>query len=54
MTTLFKKFILPSNPYKNCSYNQYKNNLNFEKLYNKVREIENHDVKYKFIIICNF
>jgi hypothetical protein len=49
-----KKFILPSNPHKNCSYNQYLNFLTFEKLYNKVREIEEHDVKYKFILICDF
>ena len=27
-----KKFILPSNPYKNCSYKQYLNYLTFEKL----------------------
>ena len=42
------------NKYKNCSYNQYLNYLTFEKLYNKVREIEDHDIKYKFIIICYF
>ena len=49
-----KKIILPSNTYKNCSYNQYLNLLTFEKLYNKVREIEDHDIKYKFIIICDY
>ena len=35
-----KKFILPMNKYKNCSYRQYLNYFIFEKLYNKVREIE--------------
>ena len=30
-----KKIILPSNKYKNVSYNQYLNYLNFEKLYMK-------------------
>jgi hypothetical protein len=49
-----KKIILPSNTYKNCSYNQYLNYLTFEKLYNKVREIEDHNIKYNFIIICDF
>jgi len=49
-----KKNILPSNKQKNCSYNQYLNYLTFEKLYNKVRDIENHDIKYKFITICDF
>ena len=49
-----KKFILPSNKYKNCSYNQYLNYLTFQKICNKVREIEDHDVKYKFILICDF
>ena len=39
-----KNFILPSNKYKNCSYNQYLNYLTFEKLYKKVREIEDHDI----------
>ena len=48
-----KFFILPSNKYKNCSYNQYLNYLTFEKLYIKVREIEDHDIKYKFILICD-
>jgi hypothetical protein len=28
--------------------------LTFKKLYNKVREIEDHDIKYKFIIICDY
>jgi hypothetical protein len=49
-----KEFILPSNKYKKCSYNQYLNYLTYEKLYNKVREIEDHNIKYKFIIICDF
>ena len=49
-----KIIILPSNKYKNCSYNQYLNYLTFEKLYNKVREMEDHNIKYKFIIICDF
>jgi len=42
------------NKYKNCSYRQYLNHLTFEKLYNKVREIEDHDIRYKFIMICDF
>ena len=35
-----KKFILPSNPFKNCSYEEYLKHLTFKKLYDKVREIE--------------
>jgi hypothetical protein len=27
--------------------------MSFEKLYNKVREIEEHEIKYKFIVICD-
>ena len=50
----FKKIILPSNPFKNCSYKEYLNNLTYKKLYDKVQEIENHDIKYKFIIICEY
>jgi hypothetical protein len=46
--------ILPSNPYKNCSYKEYLSNLTHKKLYDKVREIEDHETKYKFIIICDF
>ena len=46
--------MLPSNPYENCSCSQYLNYLTFEKLYDKVREIEDHDIKYKFIIICDY
>jgi hypothetical protein len=42
------------NKYKNCSYNQYSNHLTYEKLYNKVREIEDHEIKYKHIIIHDF
>ena len=49
-----KNFILPSNKYKNSSYNQYLNYLTFEKLYDKVREIEDHEIKYKSIIICDY
>ena len=41
------------NKYKNCSYRQYLNYLTFEKLYNKVREIEEHEIKNKFVIICD-
>ena len=44
-----KNFILPSNP---CSYKEFLSNLTYKKLYDKVREIEDHDIKYKFIIIC--
>ena len=28
--------------------------MTFNKLKNKVREIEDHDIKYKFIIICDY
>ncbi len=34
-----KNFILPSNPFKNCSYKEYLSNLTYKKLYEKVREI---------------
>ena len=46
-----KKLILPSNPFKNCSYKEYLTNLTYKKLYDKVREIEDHELKYKFF--CN-
>ena len=49
-----KNFILPSNPFKNCSYKDYLNNSTYKKLYDKVREIEDHEIKYKFIIICDY
>ena len=49
-----KEFILPSNPFKNGSYKEYLNNLTYKKLYDKVREIEDIEIKYKFIIICDF
>jgi hypothetical protein len=49
-----KNFILPSNPFKNCSYGEYLKKLTYEQLYNKVREIEDHYIKYKFIIICDY
>ena len=49
-----KMVILPMNKYENCSCRQYLNHLTYEKLYNKVREIENHEINYKFIIICDF
>ena len=49
-----KKFILPSNPFKNCSYEEYLKNLTYTKLYDKLREIEDHEIKYKFIIICDY
>ena len=41
-----KNFILPSNPFKNCSYKEYLTNLTYKKLYDKVREIEDHEIKY--------
>ena len=49
-----KKFSLPSNPFKNCSFKEYLSNLTYKKLYDKVREIEDHEIKYKFIIICDY
>ena len=45
---------MPSNPYKNCSYTEYLALLTFDKLKNKVWEIEDQEIKYKFIIICDF
>ena len=49
-----KNYILPSNPFKNGTYKEYLKNLTYKKLYDKVQEIENHDIKYKFIIICEY
>jgi len=49
-----KNYILPSNPFKNGTYKDYLKNLTYKKLYDKVQEIENHDIKYKFIIICEY
>ena len=51
---IIKKIILPSNSHKNCSYKEYLNNLTYTKIYDKVREIEDHEIKYKFIIICDY
>jgi hypothetical protein len=42
------------NKYKFFSYRPYLNYLTFEFFYNKVREIEDHDIKYKFIVVCDF
>ena len=28
--------------------------MTYKNLYDKVREIEDHNIKYKFIIICDF
>ena len=42
------------NKYINCSYKEYLNKMTYEILYNKVREIEDHEIKYKFIIIFEF
>ena len=36
------------------SYRQYLNDLTYENLYSKVRESEEHEIKYKFIGICDF
>jgi len=38
----------------NCSYKEYLSNLTYKKLYEKVRENEDHDIKYKFILICGY
>ena len=46
-----KNFILPSNPFQNCSYKEYLKNLSYKKLYDKVRDIEDHEIKYSFFII---
>jgi len=45
---------LPSNPFKNCSYKEYLNKSTYKKLYDKVREIEDNEIIYKFIIICYY
>ena len=39
---------------RDYKYKEYLNTLTFKKLYNKVREIKDHDIKYKFIIICDY
>jgi hypothetical protein len=54
MTKQSKKLYLPMNESKNCSYRQYLNYLTYDKLYSKVRKIEEHEIKYKFIGICDF
>ena len=48
------KFLnIPENR-RDYKYKEYLNTLTCKKLYDKVREIEDHDIKYKFIIICDF
>jgi hypothetical protein len=37
---------------RDYKYKEYLNTLTYKKLYNKVREIEDHNLKYKFIFIC--
>ena len=39
---------------RDYKYKEYLKTLTYKNLYNKVREIEDHDIKYKFIIICDF
>jgi hypothetical protein len=39
---------------RDYKYKEYLNTLTFKKLYNKVRDIEDHDIKYKFSIICDY
>ena len=39
---------------RDYKFKEYLKTLTYKKLYDKVREIEDHDVKYKFIIMCDF
>ena len=39
---------------RDYKYKEYLNTLTFKKLCDKVREIEDHEIKYKFIIICDY
>ena len=39
---------------RDYKYKEYLNTLTYKKLYDKVREIEDHNIKYKFIIICDY
>ena len=48
------EFLNISDNRRDSKYKQYLNTLTFKKLYNKVREIEDHEIKYKFIIICDY
>ena len=48
------EFLNISENRRDYNYKQYLKNLTFKKLYNKVREIEDHEIKYKFIIICDY
>ena len=48
------EFLNISENRRDYKYKEYLNTLTFKKLYNKVREIEDHEIKYKFIIICDY
>jgi hypothetical protein len=48
------EFLNISENRRDYKYKEYLNTLTFKKLYNKVREIQDHEIKYKFIIICDY
>ena len=48
------EFLNISENRRDYKYKEYLNNLTYKKLYNKVREIEDHEIKYKFIIIRDY
>ena len=49
-----EEFLNISENRRDYKYKEYLNTLTYTKLYNKVQEIEDNEIKYKFIIICDF
>jgi len=51
-----KNFISPTGERCDYTYSKYLNTLTYKKLYDKVRafNFEPHEIKYRFIIICDF
>jgi len=51
-----KNFIVPSGGFCDYTYKKYLNTLTYRKLYDKVRcfDFKDNDIKYRFIIICDF
>ena len=48
------EFLNISENRRDYKYKEYLHNLTYKKLYNKVKEIEDHDIKYKFMTICDY
>ena len=48
------EFLNISENRRDYKYKEYLSNLTYKVLYDKVREIEDHEIKYKFIIICDY